>query len=578
MAGVGLVAQPNFFVWGKLRSNVLDEPFLYRKVSAPVKKTVLGEKFIIALTESGRVMSWGKAENGCLGLGENKRDLKRDLPGAVPIFAKDSEEEVVDIQMGKEHVVALTKDGVVYTWGSGARGQTGIGEYNTLFKPMPVTRGPMVNKQIKQIAAVGDSTFALATTGEVYAWGDNKDNILGIDDKGSHTDHVAEPTCLTMLSKESCRVRRLEVYENQTIIAHVRHSGDDDDDLMDGDEDEHSAVLTEQVDVEKVRDVTKRVMGRLQEWYNHVLRVKHGATYEGRSDAMADDYKVSLEKLEQAERHLGAMAGEAIAELGSTKKQPGLANARLMLCIFIEMCKLRKEKVQHLLGTRQLSDTVKMAEGIKAHYLTDFGADANEEVKKIVAVTKQLEYVLSVVSRIPVSDGPTRDLKVVLRESIECKLQLHWTRVEMLKAADSKGFRDDPCDAMRPALRILQDRWNHLKEFSLYQMYSDLEATDLKWESDDQYLTHLVQESNKQIDQILEIDNNKLISRDTGVPSLCYDLLRENAKIRKMANSYQLHVLLLYKGREPSGAYVGIDCHHGKHVGHNPRRSAQGGA
>ncbi|CAK0840129.1 unnamed protein product [Prorocentrum cordatum] len=284
---------------------------------------------------------------------------------------------------------------------------------------------------------------------------------------------------------------------------------------------------------------------------------------------MAEDYDAPPEKLEQAERHLGVMAGEAVVELDSTKKQPGFANVRLMLCMFIELCQLRKEKVQHLIGTRQLSDTIKMTESIKcglADSLTDFGADAKEEVKKVVAVTKQLEQVLSVVSKISVSDGPTRDLKIALRESIECKLQLHLTRVEMLKAADSKAFQDEPFDAMRPALRIVLDRWNHLKQFSLYQMYSDSEAKDLKWDSDDQYLTHLVQESNKQIDQMLEIDNNKLISHDTSVPSLCYNLLRENAEIRKMANAYQLHVLLLYKGRNPSGAIVGIDRHHSAYI------------
>jgi len=562
MAGAGLVAQPNFFVWGKWRSRNVDEPFLTRKVSAPVKKTVLGESFMIALTEDGRVMSWGKDDtNGCLGLGNSKKDTKKDLPGEV-LFPKDSDEVVVDIQMGKEHVVALTRGGEVHAWGNGSRGQLGSGELRNQFKPKRVASGPMADKQIKQIAVLNDSTFALATTGEVYAWGDNTDNILGLEDRD--VDHVAEPACLTSLSEP---VRRLEVYENQTVIAHVRPNGDNDEnDPMHADQDEEDADPAEQVNVEKVRAVTKRVLDRLQEWYKHVLRVKHGAPYEGRPEAMAEDYDAPPEKLEQAERHLGVMAGEAVVELDSTKKQPGFANVRLMLCMFIELCQLRKEKVQHLIGTRQLSDTIKMTESIKAYSLTDFGADAKEEVKKVVAVTKQLEQVLSVVSKISVSDGPTRDLKIALRESIECKLQLHLTRVEMLKAADSKAFQDEPFDAMRPALRIVLDRWNHLKQFSLYQMYSDSEAKDLKWDSDDQYLTHLVQESNKQIDQMLEIDNNKLISHDTSVPSLCYNLLRENAEIRKMANAYQLHVLLLYKGRNPSGAIVGIDRHHSAYI------------
>ncbi|CAK0840130.1 unnamed protein product [Prorocentrum cordatum] len=143
MAGAGLVAQPNFFVWGKWRSRNVDEPFLTRKVSAPVKKTVLGESFMIALTEDGRVMSWGKDDtNGCLGLGNSKKDTKKDLPGEV-LFPKDSDEVVVDIQMGKEHVVALTRGGEVHAWGNGSRGQLGSGELRNQFKPKRVASGPI---------------------------------------------------------------------------------------------------------------------------------------------------------------------------------------------------------------------------------------------------------------------------------------------------------------------------------------------------------------------------------------------------------------------------------------------------
>ncbi|CAE7949407.1 hypothetical protein AK812_SmicGene22394 [Symbiodinium microadriaticum] len=45
---------------------------------------------------------------------------------------------------------------------------------------------------------------------------------------------------------------------------------------------------------------------------------------------------------------------------------------------------------------------------------------------------------------------------------------------------------------------------------------------------------------------------------EAGLGKLCYDLLRENAELRKMTNSYQLHVLMLYQGKNISDASIGM--------------------
>merc|ERR1711920_108691 len=128
-------------------------------------------------------------------------------------------------------------------------------------------------------------------------------------------------------------------------------------------------------------------------------------------------------------------------------------------------------------------------------------------------------------------------------------------RVELLKVAEGK-----PSDPMLPALRIIKDRWNSLKHFSLYALYLECETKKMDFEGrDDEHLAYLVKASNTQIDQMLQIDKDRIISHDTLVPALCYDLLRENAELRKMTNSYQLHVLMLYQGKNPSGSTVGIE-------------------
>merc|ERR1712196_690036 len=114
-------------------------------------------------------------------------------------------------------------------------------------------------------------------------------------------------------------------------------------------------------------------------------------------------------------------------------------------------------------------------------------------------------------------------------ECLETRLQLHDTQVELLKAAEMR-----PSDPMLPPLRIIKDRWNTLKHFSLYSLYKEIGDAAEDFPEDDQYLAFLVGASNQKIDQMLSMDKDTIITRDTMVPALCYDLLRENAELRKM--------------------------------------------
>jgi len=245
---------------------------------------------------------------------------------------------------------------------------------------------------------------------------------------------------------------------------------------------------------------------------------------------------------------LDALLNAAMNELKRTQQMPGARNVKFILCMFIDECRLRREKVQRTISARQLTDAKRKTEDISGYSVTDFGANANEEIRKIIAVTKELQQMLDIVKRINPVDVYTQELKTTLVECLECKLQLHDTRVELLKAAEAKAS-----DPMLPALRIIKDRWNTLKHFSLYALYLECETKKLDFGgNDDEHLAYLVKASNAQIDQMIQIDKDKIISHDTLVPALCYDLLRENAELRKMTNSYQLHVLMLHRGKNIS--------------------------
>lgn len=524
-----------------------------------MKKVVLGDTFIIGLKEKGQVVSWGKdTKNGCLGLGKSGADGNSKGSVEAPEEIKGLH-NVTDIQMGTEHVVALTNIGEVFCWGNNTKGQLGVTNEEVVWKPTKVEA--LASEQIMQIAVVKNSTFALSISGVVYAWGDNKDNTLGLEE--ARLPKVEIPKRLSLLGE--MRVRKLDIFEGRTIIAHVRAPESDDDfgatDVANSDERDES-----EIEIFRGIDMMRDAMEKTQEWWNHLLSIKHGRPYDMPHDSpglkqatdagasgINEDLDVEPEKLHRAERHLDALLNAAVFELKQTQNQPGTRNVKFIICMFIDECRLRREKVQRTISARQLSDAKRQTQDISAYSVTDFGANANEEIRKIIAVTKNLQQMLDIVKHIHTVDVMSQELKLTLIECLECKLQLHDTRVELLKAAEAK-----PSDPMLPALRIIKGRWNTLKHFSLYALYLECENKQIEFKDDDDHLRYLVNASNEQIDQMLQVDRDRIISHDTLVPALCYDLLRENAELRKMTNAYQLHVLMLHNEKEISGRNAGL--------------------
>lgn len=566
--------QPNFYLWGAWKSRIIKEPFLTKKVSGPLKKVVLGDTFIVGLKEKGQVVTWGKdAKNGCLGLGYDKQRPSEVIAEAAAPKEVEGLSQVTDIQMGQDHVVALTSNGEVFCWGRNDKGQLGVelGEAQE-FCASPKKVEDLGSEQIKQIAVVRNSTFALTTSGIVYAWGDNTNNTLGLEDQTQ--PDAKKPVRLTLLGE--MRIRRIEVFENRTIIAHVHapetdEGGYGDFDVSSPDGDTGQA----EVEIFKGIDEMRKAMEMTKEWWNHLISIKHGQPYDlpqdqvtsgagagtsrGRGAAregagsMQDDRDVDIEKLRRAEKHLDTLVKQAAAELKRTTQVPGTKNVRFILCMFIDECRLRREKVQRTISARQIVDLKRQTPDISGYSVTDFGADANEDIRKIIAVQKELQSMLDKVKVIETVDVFSTELKITLMECLENKIMLNDTRVELLKEAEGK-----PSDPMLPALRIIKDRWNMLKHFSLYALYQECEKKGKEFASHDEHLAYLVDHSNDQIDLMLQIDKDRIISQDSLVPALCYDLLHENAELRKMANSYQLHVLMLHMGKNISGADVGF--------------------
>ena len=112
----------NFFLWGSWGGQTVTRPLLTEKIRGNVKKTIIGQGFVLALRTDGILCSWGEDRQGCLGLGQEK--LASVDPKKINI-----PEKVADVSFGNKHVLALTVSGRVYSFGLNEYGQLGLGKF-----------------------------------------------------------------------------------------------------------------------------------------------------------------------------------------------------------------------------------------------------------------------------------------------------------------------------------------------------------------------------------------------------------------------------------------------------------------
>ncbi|CEG44772.1 FOG: RCC1 domain [Plasmopara halstedii] len=138
-----------------------------------------GDYFTAAVDEDGKMYSWGwggSTMKGAGGLG-HAGGKDEPLPRLLTTLV-DQGVPMATVECGEFHTVALTKDGEIWAWGNGEYGRLGNGESDTCEVPEPIEFFSEDN--IVSIAAGRDFSFALTDKGELYSWGGNSHNQLGI--------------------------------------------------------------------------------------------------------------------------------------------------------------------------------------------------------------------------------------------------------------------------------------------------------------------------------------------------------------------------------------------------------------
>eukprot|EP01138_Halocafeteria_seosinensis_P006052 gb/GECG01006186.1/.p1 GENE.gb/GECG01006186.1/~~gb/GECG01006186.1/.p1 ORF type:complete len:456 (+),score=40.70 gb/GECG01006186.1/:1-1368(+) len=138
----------------------------------------VGEHHCAAVSDEGEVFTWGAGggtfgQVGGLGHGDKTTQSR---PALVETLA-DQKIRVTQVSCGSSHTIALTDDGRVFTWGLGDAGRLGNGIRSQLV-PEPVEL--LESERIIQVAAGKEFSMAVSEGGSAYGFGKNDQAQLGL--------------------------------------------------------------------------------------------------------------------------------------------------------------------------------------------------------------------------------------------------------------------------------------------------------------------------------------------------------------------------------------------------------------
>lgn len=140
----------------------------------------LGANYSCALSDDGNIYTFGNGDWGQLGLGSPKdldvhptdKSAVVVVPRRIPLFERHS---ALHVSAGYAFAMAIIKDHHVYFWGNNNHGQSGLGprffDYNTRKADEPKLVDTLEGKRIVQLGCGSFFSLALSEDGVLYSWG-----------------------------------------------------------------------------------------------------------------------------------------------------------------------------------------------------------------------------------------------------------------------------------------------------------------------------------------------------------------------------------------------------------------------
>jgi alpha-tubulin suppressor-like RCC1 family protein len=145
-----------------------------------VRAATGGDSHVLALRRDGTVLAWGANDRAQLGVGDH-HDRDGPTPVTAPGGAPGQLDGVVELAADSDVTIARRHDGTAVVWGRGDAGQRGTGRTDEPAHPTVVLNpsgdGPLTD--LRRVDADGRTLVALARDGTVFTWGDNGHGQLG---------------------------------------------------------------------------------------------------------------------------------------------------------------------------------------------------------------------------------------------------------------------------------------------------------------------------------------------------------------------------------------------------------------
>ncbi len=167
--------QPPAAIAGGRRVDIgIPDPFAVEGL-ADIVRIDSGSRHGVALTRDGRVFAWGQNTVGQLGLGHTSRT---EPPTEIPALR-----DVVSVVRVVGAGVAVTRDGRVWTWGHNGQAGLGNGERADTMDPGQPTPQPVAGitdaVEVKAGSDLGRQIIVRRRNGSLVAWGNSDWGQLG---------------------------------------------------------------------------------------------------------------------------------------------------------------------------------------------------------------------------------------------------------------------------------------------------------------------------------------------------------------------------------------------------------------
>jgi len=191
---LGLSEEGRIFSWGLGADGQLGHNETQSKRYPELIESISDKKFVCisagmdfsaAVSEDGRIYTWGKGSGNQLGHGTQDNVA---IPKMI-VYSHVKPVKFVQVSTGCSFAVALTDQGTLWSWGNGESGRLGHGNEEGLLYPKLIENKDIQNVKFKRIYTGGFSCLALTDSAEIYSWGWGRSGRLG----HGHENNILAP-------------------------------------------------------------------------------------------------------------------------------------------------------------------------------------------------------------------------------------------------------------------------------------------------------------------------------------------------------------------------------------------------